>query len=134
MPDEGMAQAPGQRTGARQLGWDQAVLGAKLLIEKDGSVPNVLSLLTPPNLRPKTFSVRDAGEEFRFDQNALGLNLIEGHLEVEGMDFTAEEDAELLARTRYNTEEVGHSNQGHPFGLTLSPDEKSQLIEYLKTL
>jgi hypothetical protein len=39
MPDEGMAQAPGQRTGARQLGWDQAVLGAKLLIEKDLGVP-----------------------------------------------------------------------------------------------
>lgn len=99
----------------------------------NGSIPNVLSLLTPPAQRPKVFSVRDAGEEFRFDKANLGLTT-ENSPQREAKSRMAPEVAELSARTRYDTQEVGHSNLGHSFGTTLSREEKSQLIEYLKTL
>ena len=34
----------------------------------------------------------------------------------------------------FNTATTGNSNSGHDYGTKLSPDEKRDLIEYLKTL
>ena len=35
---------------------------------------------------------------------------------------------------KYDTRVVANSNQGHVYGVDLAPDEKTALIEYLKTL
>src|SRR5262249_40132114 len=35
---------------------------------------------------------------------------------------------------RYDTRKNGNRNTGHPFGSTLSEDEKTALLEYLKTI
>lgn len=97
----------------------------------NASVPNVASLLTPPEKRPTVWSLHDAGEEYRFDPSRLGLT-------IPGQGSAAER--ELLDQARkgkrdvYWTGRIGQSNQGHPFGTTLSNDEKSAIIEYLKTL
>jgi len=36
--------------------------------------------------------------------------------------------------TRYDTSEAGNSNQGHLWGVQLTPEQKRALVEYLKTL
>jgi mono/diheme cytochrome c family protein len=99
----------------------------------NGSAPNVMTLLTQPEFRTRIFSVRDAGEEFRFDRVNLGLKTLTVYSEFQS-DPTEPEEAELITRTTYNTNDVGHGNTGHSFGLTLTHDEKLDLIEYLKTL
>jgi hypothetical protein len=76
--------------------------------------------------------VRNAGEEYRFDQKNLGLNL--DTFETFEVDKTDAAEVELVARTEYDTSEIGHTNTGHSFGLKLTPIEKAELIEYLKTL
>jgi mono/diheme cytochrome c family protein len=85
----------------------------------NGSVPNVRALLTPPNQRPKYFSLKRAGERERFDSKALGLTLPE---------------VKTLGRDVYDTQRVGHSNQGHNFFTGIQESDKLALIEYLKTL
>jgi hypothetical protein len=35
---------------------------------------------------------------------------------------------------RYDTNEIGNSNEGHLYGTDLAPDQRQALIEYLKTL
>ncbi|MFM8931673.1 MAG: hypothetical protein ACKOS8_07340, partial [Gemmataceae bacterium] len=40
----------------------------------------------------------------------------------------------LEARKIYDTRQPGRGNSGHTFGDKLSPDERTDLIEYLKTL
>lgn len=95
----------------------------------NGSIPNMRALLTPEAERPIVFSLKRAGERERFDEALLGLT-------VPG----ATENSALLKRgangerTVYDTRRVGHSKAGHEFGTTLSEEEKSSLIAYLKTL
>src|SRR5258707_8304715 len=43
----------------------------------NGSVPNLAALLESPELRPRAFSLSDAGDERRFDPVAVGLTLPE---------------------------------------------------------
>ena len=38
------------------------------------------------------------------------------------------------ATSEFDTSVPGNSNLGHPFGVTLSDDQKRDLIEYIKTL
>ncbi len=93
----------------------------------NGSVPSVRALLTIPADRPRAFSLRDSGERSRFDQNNLGLS----------QDQSPKQLAKLIkdrARDVYDVRRVGHSNQGHNFYTQLPDDEKSAIIEYLKTL
>ena len=80
--------------------------------------------------RPKVFSLRDAGERSRFDENNLGLTLPRNAIEREALLAAAR----LGKRDVYLTERDGHSNQGHDFYTGISDDEKRALIEYLKTL
>lgn len=91
-----------------------------------GGVPDIATLLTPPDLRPKRWMF--AGNPNRasdFDQNRLGLktkNL--GKTEsVAGFDRVYEENPKY-----------GLSVAGHPFGTNLDPQDKIDLIEFLKTL
>jgi hypothetical protein len=89
----------------------------------NGSVPTITDLLSHPDQRPKIFSLFKAGERERFDEKNLGI--IKSIIDPRKSD-----------RSTYDTSRSGHSNQGHYFKSfeTLSPADKSDLIEYLKTL
>jgi hypothetical protein len=76
----------------------------------NGSVPTLADMLTPPAERPKTFMV-GARE---YDAKKLGYRANQGWT--------------------FDTTLKGNSNQGHPFGTTLKPEEKEDLLEFLKRL
>ena len=97
----------------------------------NASVPNVRVLLTAPENRPKVFSLKDAGEEYRFSQKDLGLTLPEPGSDEEK---ELEKQARKGARDVYFVERQGHSNQGHNFSKRLSSEDQDDVIEYLKTL
>ncbi|MGE3974285.1 MAG: hypothetical protein AB7F59_07170 [Bdellovibrionales bacterium] len=84
----------------------------------NGSVPTIRDLLKEPAQRPQTFSLKEAGELHRFDKLNLGLTSVSSSKD----------------RSQYSTNDIGHSSIGHRYGLSLSEDAKSELIEYLKTL
>lgn len=88
----------------------------------NGSVPTLYDLLLEPNLRPKSFSLKNAGEKERFDEEKLGLTLISVKNEPK--------------RRLYDTSRVGHSSEGHYFESfkKLTHEGRLELIEYLKTL
>jgi hypothetical protein len=84
----------------------------------NGSVPTLDDLLKPAAERPKSFSV---GTRF-FDPVKVGFQAdAKGFPRFEVLD----KDGKAI---------VGHSNGGHEFGGALSPQERRQLLEYLKTL
>jgi mono/diheme cytochrome c family protein len=88
----------------------------------NASVPTLYDLLSPPETRPKLFSLRNAGERERFDEVKMGLT---------NVDLK-----KASLRQTYDTSRVGHSNEGHYFDSfkSLTHEKKIQLIEYLKTL
>jgi mono/diheme cytochrome c family protein len=87
----------------------------------NASVPTVYDLLSDPASRPKKFSLKNAGERERFDEQKLGLTLV---------------TKDFVKRRLYDTTRKGSSNQGHYFESfkTLTHENKLELIEYLKTL
>lgn len=89
----------------------------------NASVPTIYDLLSSPESRPKLFSLKNAGEKERFDEEKLGLLLIDTK-------------SERMKRRLYDTSRVGHSNEGHYFESfkKLTHENKIELIEYLKTL
>jgi hypothetical protein len=88
----------------------------------NASVPTVYELLLPPEERPKSFSLTNAGERERFDEVKLGLKSV---------SLTHEP-----VRRRYDVTRPGHSHQGHYFESfkKLTHESRLDLIEYLKTL
>jgi hypothetical protein len=88
----------------------------------NASVPTVYDLLLSPELRPKSFSLKNAGEKARFDEVKMGL--------------TAGGAENLKSRSVYDTGRSGHSNQGHYFESfkKLTHENRLELIEFLKTL
>lgn len=76
----------------------------------NGSILNMAELLTPPDQRKDRFHVGTTN----FDPATLGY-----------------EDAGPF---EFDTSLPGNSNQGHSYGTTLTDDEKTNLIEYLKSL
>jgi hypothetical protein len=81
----------------------------------NGSVPTLRDLLNPPEERPTTFY---RGYEV-YDFEDLGF--VFSGTEAEQAGF------------RFATAEQGNGNQGHVYGTALSPQEKDDLLEYLKT-
>ena len=79
----------------------------------NGSVPNLYQLLLPANERMAVFGVGSHA----FDSEAVGY-------EAEQEDHTFQFDTRL----------PGNSNAGHAYGTDLTPDERWDLIEFLKTL
>jgi len=83
----------------------------------NGSVPTLRDLLEPPEGRPKEF--------FRgydvFDQTKVGF--VSDVAEERGVKFF-----------RHDTQLPGNSNAGHTYGVTLSPEEKDALVEFMKKL
>lgn len=82
----------------------------------NGSVPTLRDLLEHTDNRPTVFY---RGYDV-YEPNTVGF-------------VSSGPDAERLG-FRYDTEELGNSNQGHLYGTQLSRSEKEALIEYLKTL
>ena len=82
----------------------------------NGSVPSLLDLLTPPSARPVDFY---RGLDL-FDPQRVGFVSTGAKAAAEGF--------------RFDTTQTGNGNGGHLYGTDLSPDDRSALIEYLKTL
>jgi hypothetical protein len=82
----------------------------------NGSVPSLQDLLEKPENRPKSFY---RGFDV-YDQKKVGF-VSEG-AEAERVGF------------KYDTSVSGNSNQGHLYGTDLSGEDKTALIEYLKSL
>lgn len=76
----------------------------------NGSVPSLDTLLSPAKDRPRTF-IRGCD---RFDPMTVGFACSQGF--------------------EYDTGLAGNSNERHEFGTMLPPAEKSELIEYLRSL
>jgi hypothetical protein len=89
----------------------------------NASVPTMYDLLSDPSARPKLFSLKNAGERERFDEEKMGLTMISTKQEI-------------FKRRLYDSRRPGHSNQGHYFDSfkTLTHENKLEIIEYLKTL
>jgi hypothetical protein len=89
----------------------------------NGSVPNLFALLSPVAERPKLFYLGNK----QYDPVKLGLNT-----------------DPLEGASEFRTDMPGNSNAGHEFndgakgngviGRKLSPEERMEIIEYLKTL
>jgi uncharacterized protein (DUF2235 family) len=89
----------------------------------NGSVPNLFSLLSPVSERPTVFYLGNK----EYDPVKLGLNT-----------------DPLIGASEFRTDLPGNSNAGHEFndgpkgngviGRKLSPEERMEIIEYLKTL
>jgi hypothetical protein len=77
----------------------------------NGSVPTLDALFRKADKRPPTFSVGTR----QFDTKKIGV------LDVPGLP-------------KYDTTLPGNSNVGHEFGSELSEEERSQLVEYLKSI
>jgi hypothetical protein len=83
----------------------------------NGSVPNLWELLTPSGQRKATFKV---GSRV-FDPKNVGY----------AIDQSPSKNGSFVADPA-NAD--GNGNAGHDYGTSLTPDERWQLIEYLKTL
>ena len=79
----------------------------------NGSVMTLAELLSPVEERRKTFYVGDR----QLDIERVGLLSTKGN-----------------GRSFFDTSLVGNSNSGHLYGTDLSKDDKSVLLEYLKSL
>ena len=84
----------------------------------NGSVPTLHDLLQPAANRPKSFSIGVR----TFDPVRVGYQT-----EVEGFP-------KFFVELQDGTPIPGNSNAGHEYGKDLKPQERSQLIEFLKTL
>jgi len=76
----------------------------------NGSVRTMAQLLTSPNERAKTFK--------------------RGSREFDDVDLGYTDDGAYV----FDTNASGNANSGHDYGTKLSPEQKRDLIEYLKTL
>ncbi|MBK27104.1 MAG: hypothetical protein CME70_24080 [Halobacteriovorax sp.] len=99
----------------------------------NGSIPNMMALLTHPLERPKFWDLQRAGERDRFSEELLGLTLPKkGSREYKKLV----REAKSGARDVYSTDREGQSSKGHWFRFSdkLSNQDKKDLIEYLKTI
>lgn len=92
----------------------------------NGSVANLMDLLTTPEDRPNYIDMVEIGERHRFDSKRLGA--------------TPTDPSRVWTRVQNNdrwifdTSRPGLGNGGHDFGTDLDLKDKLALIEYLKTL
>lgn len=82
----------------------------------NGSVPTIWDLLTSTSQRPKHF--------YR------GYDM----LDSERLGFVSQGDDAKRYGTPFDTTKKGNGNQGHEYGADLLDDEKTALIEFMKTL
>jgi hypothetical protein len=80
----------------------------------NGSVPSLYELLLPPPSRSRIFYMGN----WEFDPERIGFR----------------STSPFGGASLFDTRLPGNSNQGHPYGVDLSEDDRAALIEYLKTL
>ena len=80
----------------------------------NGSVPTIYDLLLPAAERPKAF---------RF-----------GHREYDPAKLGFQAAINSMPSFLFDTSKAGNSNAGHEYGITLTDEQRFELIEYLKTL
>jgi hypothetical protein len=100
----------------------------------NGSIPTLRDLFNPKEDRPVVFNLHRAGELDRYDPINFGLKV---NRDIESRDYKKMlKSAKRGKRNLYYTKRMGHGNQGHEFGFfrTMSDSDKTDLIEYLKTL
>ncbi|WP_425616463.1 cytochrome c [Anatilimnocola sp. NA78] len=88
----------------------------------NGSVPTLWHMLHPSE-RPKIWKRTETG----YDQKRVGL-------EVETFDALPASLSAAQTREHFHTERFGKSAAGHDYPDALSEDEKTAVLEYLKTL
>jgi len=102
----------------------------------NNSIPNLCALMTPPEKRPEVYYSGEVIDPDRdFDQDCVGYPVGE-------KTPRAWKIAKDASEHRFDTTRPGLSNQGHYDRIfrtkdgseRYSPDQKKQLIEYLKTL
>jgi hypothetical protein len=92
----------------------------------NGSVPNLREMLEPEEKRTKVFY---RGYDV---YNQVNVGFIISRAEAEALGFSG---AEVERHGwKLDVSERGNGNLGHNYGVTLAPDEKRALLEYLKTL
>lgn len=91
----------------------------------NNAIPNLCALLSPQNERPMTYVAGKAiDKKTDFDQDCVGYPL------GDRAPAAWSKNKDYL----YNTKLEGLSNAGHTAGINLSKEQKSELIEFLKTL
>src|SRR5262249_35265013 len=111
----------------------------------NGSVPSIPPLLTPPDGRPRVFSLRGAGEESPFGPETLGLTVAKpGSAEEADLVRAARDGARDVYYTKRcglpdapmfehglvdspHPNGCGFSNKGHPNGIALPDADKRNL-------
>ena len=103
----------------------------------NNSVPSLCALLTPPELRPVTYLSRELKDPGRdFDPDCVGYPSSSG-----AEEFVWKDESDRNEHV-FDTRKTGLSNQGH-YGRIMrnedgseryTPDQKKDLIEFLKTL
>jgi hypothetical protein len=96
----------------------------------NASVPNIRALLTKASDRPQVFSLEKAGDRESFDEKNLGLRSAKDEKQKKKWLKKALNGK----RNIFWTARVGHSSEGHEYGVLLDDSDKADLIEYLKTL
>lgn len=89
----------------------------------NASIPHIRALLSHPGERPRRWSLKGVSERERFDEVNLGLKV--------------DDDLKpTKARDVYDVDRLGHGNGGHWFSFSeaLTEEDKTSLIEYLKSL
>ncbi|MBY0231995.1 MAG: cytochrome c [Gemmataceae bacterium] len=92
----------------------------------NGSVPTLRALLDS-KARPKVFTRSYRTGRDAYDEKAVGWK-------VEALDRAPAGLPPLEARKVYDTTKPGRGNGGHTYGDKLKAEERTALIEYLKTL
>jgi cytochrome c5 len=101
----------------------------------NGSVPNLMALLTQENLRPSRFALGSN----QFDAKCVGLTTDTHQTDSNQKDCTpTSANTSLLTYTFVASAcegpTNGDGNCGHPYGTDLLPNEKWALIEFMKGL
>jgi mono/diheme cytochrome c family protein len=98
----------------------------------NGSVPTLWHMLQDPEKRPLAFYRRWN----EFDPKHVGIACEEVKVDdgVECAPDPTQKKHDPRTVFRYDTRKKGNRNTGHPFASTLSDDEKTALLEYLKTI
>jgi len=91
----------------------------------NGSVPTIEGVLNSA-IRP-TYWKRSSFDTTEFDQDALGWP-------ADVLDYGQADADDEERRFIYDTTLISHDNGGHRFGDALTDDERSAVLEYLKTL
>src|SRR5262249_26093042 len=101
----------------------------------NGSIPNLCAFMTSPNARPKKYYGGRASDRTRdFSQDCVGYRIGDA---ASGLTAKEWQEEQYL----FDTARLGLSNSGHWDGIFsdengefFTPDQKGDLIEFLKTL